>query len=343
MPYATVNPATGKTEKTFPTHTPDEVETRLAQAEYDYVVLNDWLQALSEYRAAAAGLPNDAQVQYGIARTLRRLGRFDEAIEGFKVAAGLNPNDDTSAYTVVEMVYALHRYEEAARLGQYFGDRFPGEQYTQYFKFQAQFEVDGDRAALIKALAPLNPFGDSPGVVAYRQALREGDLPAAERALSDPTITAVQNESGTIIEPADLHRAYVAYLLGRAPQAQVFADGAIAKYRKATWTPRQLPWTHLGIAQAEAFKGLAAESIRDGKAALAEMEAIDAYDCLEMRARYGKILVMGGRRDEALSVLEEVASKPMFVAPRDVRLDPIWSRLKDDPRFESILGSVKPL
>ncbi len=32
MPYATVNPATGKTEKTFPTHTPDEVEARLARA-----------------------------------------------------------------------------------------------------------------------------------------------------------------------------------------------------------------------------------------------------------------------------------------------------------------------
>ena len=32
MPYATINPATGQTEKTFPLHTPDEVEKLLAQA-----------------------------------------------------------------------------------------------------------------------------------------------------------------------------------------------------------------------------------------------------------------------------------------------------------------------
>ncbi|HEY3843893.1 MAG TPA: NAD-dependent succinate-semialdehyde dehydrogenase [Acidimicrobiales bacterium] len=32
MPYATVNPATGVTEKTFPSHTPEEVEARLAKA-----------------------------------------------------------------------------------------------------------------------------------------------------------------------------------------------------------------------------------------------------------------------------------------------------------------------
>jgi succinate-semialdehyde dehydrogenase/glutarate-semialdehyde dehydrogenase len=32
MPYATVNPATGQTERTFPPHTPDEVEERLQRA-----------------------------------------------------------------------------------------------------------------------------------------------------------------------------------------------------------------------------------------------------------------------------------------------------------------------
>jgi succinate-semialdehyde dehydrogenase / glutarate-semialdehyde dehydrogenase len=32
MPYATVNPATGQTEKTFPTLTPDELEVLLQRA-----------------------------------------------------------------------------------------------------------------------------------------------------------------------------------------------------------------------------------------------------------------------------------------------------------------------
>ena len=32
MPYATINPATGQTEKTYPTHTPAEVEAILQRA-----------------------------------------------------------------------------------------------------------------------------------------------------------------------------------------------------------------------------------------------------------------------------------------------------------------------
>ena len=32
MPFATINPATGKTEKEFPAHTPEEVEALLARA-----------------------------------------------------------------------------------------------------------------------------------------------------------------------------------------------------------------------------------------------------------------------------------------------------------------------
>ena len=40
MPFATINPATGKTEKEFPAHTPEEVEAILAQA----------MVAFAEYR-----------------------------------------------------------------------------------------------------------------------------------------------------------------------------------------------------------------------------------------------------------------------------------------------------
>jgi hypothetical protein len=30
-------------------------------------------------------------------------------------------------------------------------------------------------------------------------------------------------------------------------------------------------------------------------------------------------------------------------SPNEIRLDPFWSPLKDDPRFEEILKSAKPL
>jgi TolB-like protein len=322
---------------------PDAPETRLAQAEYDYVCLNDWAKALSEYRAASLGLPNDSQVSYGIGRSLRRLCRFSEALEAFKRAAILNPNDDTSAFTVVEMTFSLHRYQEAVELGQYYGERFPHDDFIKGFAAEARFQIDGDRTAFVKAAAKINWFGDSAPVVAYRQALREGNLPAAEHALADPDVKTVGNETGAINEPADLHRAYVAYLLGKSAAAHEFSENAISDYRHSTWTRRQKPWTSMGIAMAEAYEGQIDDAVSSGKAALAEMEAFDGYDALPATWDYSQILVIAGRRDEAFSVLGELLKKPVFIAPRSVRFDPVWSRLKDDPRMESLLNSVTPL
>ena len=322
---------------------PSAPETRLAQGEFDYQCLNDWNQALSEYRAAALGLPNDAQVHYGIGRSLRRLGRFAESIEEFKKAASLNPNDDTSAFTIVEMVFSLRRFSEAVELGRHYGERFPQEDYLKRFAVEAQYQVDGDRAAFLKAANALDPFSEGPAIRAYRQALLEGDLLAAEHALSDPSLKGVLNQSGSISEPVALHRAYVAYLLGKAGAAKEFSDQAISAYRNSIWTHRQQPWVLMGIAMAEAYEGRGDDAVRDGEAALDQLAAADAYDSLEMRFEYGKILVICDRRKDALSVLGEIIARPGILAPRSFPFDPVWSRLKNEPRFEEILNSVKPL
>jgi TolB-like protein len=322
---------------------PDAPETRLAQGEYDYVCLNDWSQALSEYRAASIGLPNDSQVNYGIGRSLRRLSRFPESLDAFKRAALLNPNDDTSAFTVVEMTFSLHRYQAAVEMGKYYGERFPHEDYMQGIAIRARFQLDGDRQAMVRATAGLNPYGDKPAAVAYRQALLEGNLPGAEKALSDPELKTVLNETGSIGDPADLHRAFVAYLLGKTAEAREFSENAISVYRHSAWNARQKPWADIGIARAEAYAGRVDDAAHDGKAALAEMVARDGYDSPAVQLEYGRILVICDRREEAFSVLGEILKKPAFFAPREIPFDPVWSRLKDDPRMADLVNSVTPL
>jgi len=50
-----------------------------------------------------------------------------------------------------------------------------------------------------------------------------------------------------------------------------------------------------------------------------------------------------GRRDEALALLREATTTTCQLSPNEIRYDPVLSRLKDDPRFEEILKSAKPL
>ena len=56
----------------------------------------------------------------------------------------------------------------------------------------------------------------------------------------------------------------------------------------------------------------------------------------------GRTFAAIGRREEALAVLRQVLQGPCRASPNEIRFDPLWSRLKEDPRFEEILRSVRP-
>ncbi len=323
---------------------PSAPETHLAQGEYDYACLNDWTQALAEYRTAEVGLPNDAQVHSGIGRTLRRLGRYAESMVEFEKAASLNPNDESSAYTVVQMSATLRRFSACVEKSKYYGERFPKDDFIKKYGADSQFQLDGDRAALVKEGAVTNPYGDdNEHVLGYRRAMLAGDLQAAEREISSPGLVSVANDTGSITDPVSLLRAYVALLLRKPDEAKSLGTQAISDYGKVAWTRRQQPWAHLGIARAEAYRGDTEAAVRDGRKALDEMKALDAYDATFMAYEFGRILVIAGRKEEALSLLSEMMAGPGDVVPKSYPYDPIWGRLKGDPRFQSILDSWKPL
>jgi hypothetical protein len=69
----------------------------------------------------------------------------------------------------------------------------------------------------------------------------------------------------------------------------------------------------------------------------------DALDGSTFLTKLGTIYVEIGRREEALACLRQMMAGPCMFSPNDLRIDPLWSRLRDDPRFEQILQSARPL
>ena len=94
---------------------------------------------------------------------------------------------------------------------------------------------------------------------------------------------------------------------------------------------------------AEAWAGRSAEASRDAQLAMAEVTAHDAYDTTVLRQYLGEIHVSLGQREEAFACLRQMMREPVNVSPNEIRIDPLWSRLKDDPRCEEILKSDQPL
>jgi hypothetical protein len=69
----------------------------------------------------------------------------------------------------------------------------------------------------------------------------------------------------------------------------------------------------------------------------------DFFALVTLRSRIGQVFLVLNRREEALAMLHDMMTFPCDIGPEELRNDLMWSRLKDDPRFEQMLASARPL
>ena len=324
---------------------PGSPEVLMAQGYFEYSCNNDWVKALVHYQAAEAGLPNEAQLHYRIAIAHRRLGEMPAALARLERAADLNPNDARGIGTLIETTQYLRRYRQVVALAERYHSLVVTDATAQRQRIDAQFQLDGDLVGYRRNWAALPPTPRDPHGLekAYSLAFTFGDLAAADRALADPRLETVHGLFGIVGEPVTLHRAQIAWLQGRPEDARRLADAAIVYYRGRQWSARQQPVVQLDLARAEALAGRKEVALREAAAAMAAQIKLDALTAADLRYVYGRLLIVCDRPAEALGILRDYLGGYGRTTPNEIRLDPIWSRLKDDPRFEEILKSAKAL
>ena len=92
---------------------PNLPETHLALGYYRYYGQRDFTGGLEEFQQAEKGLPNNVDITNAIAFIQRRLGHWEEAIDGLRRAIELDPRN-TNAYNELAATYtALRRFPEA--------------------------------------------------------------------------------------------------------------------------------------------------------------------------------------------------------------------------------------
>ena len=319
---------------------PAAPETGLARGMFAYYCDADWKRALAEYTAVEPSLPNDAQLHAHIGQAERRLGRVTEAVVQFERAVTLNPQDLGSATSLLQTLYQLRRYTELRALTTRFITLFPSGNLS-IILLRTQFALDGDQATFLRGCAALSSSALMPP---QRVAMLNGDYAAADQALENlgvATFDGLGNATGgSVGEPAVLLRAEIAFLRGQPDLARKYADEAIDYYRAGSWNKRQQPAVPVEVARAEALAGRVETALRDAPGAVARLVEFDALARNSAQAELGRIYLICGKRAEALDCLRRTMAAP-GPAPNEIRLDPIWSRLKDDPQFEEILKSAK--
>lgn len=111
--------------------------------------------------------------------------------------------------------------------------------------------------------------------------------------------------------------------------------------RAMTLSPAKL----LGpLALAYSHLGRHAEAVRAGERAAAnlpvERDAVSGPFVLGYLAR---VYLMANRPEQAIAILERLSRLPTWVSPAELRVDPIWDPLRNNPRFQRLVDGVAPV
>jgi TolB-like protein/Tfp pilus assembly protein PilF len=339
---------------------PDQFLTLVARGYYHYYGLREYDAALSAFARAEALSPGDPEALLPAGWTLRRPGRFDEALAKFEAAHARDPrNWDNVLASLAQTLVALRRFDD-------------GRQHAEL-----GIAIAPDLAAGYSTLALLELMaaGDTAAAAA---AIERGaaqterlrilfDFPASSRILAGlygaharAATSAVAKRSGDLKNTSWLAQdlPLPAYFLQKAQLLRVLGDDAAARAHfdsarvvlesLARETPADLIWTAQGSLQSGLGVALAAlgrkeEAIRYGREGLdAVLRVGDALTAPMRRAELAEIYVVTGEHQLALDELERLLAEPGWTSPALLRIDPIWAPLRAEPRFRRLTAAESP-
>jgi tetratricopeptide (TPR) repeat protein len=134
------------------------------------------------------------------------------------------------------------------------------------------------------------------------------------------------------------------------------AEGKINEERQANMEAKRLALLALGprpddprllgeLSIAEAGLGQNEEALRRARRAVEMLpSSVDAVAGPGCEMRLAQVLVLTGDRDATLDKLSKLVNQPFGFNYGDLKLNPMWDDLRDDPRFDRILAeSALPL
>jgi TolB-like protein len=321
---------------------PNLPETHLALGYYRYWGQRDFAGGLAEFQQAEKGLPNNVDVIFAIALIQRRVGHWEEAVAGLRRAIELDPRNINAAHTLAMTYWCLRCFPESLATADRILAWEPAYGPALFVKAAALWAT-GDLQAVEPLLA--NP-GIDPEVGGV-QALFQGHYAAAIGRLSGDV--AAKTKRGEFTDDEKL-------LLGLSQQRAGDVAAARATYQSAAQEFRReldkvAPGSygeaglHAFLGQAYAGLGEAAPAIAEGQKAMAmHPTSKDPLEGPGEEARMAQIYALLGDADHAIPLLKRLLQIPggYTLTPAQLRLDPVWDQIRNNPRFQELAAEKKP-
>ncbi len=320
---------------------PDLPESHLAQAQYYYNGLRDYEKAQAELAAAPPSPAGRAKFFDLTALTERRLGHWKEALRNGEKAWELDPHDPFIATELIQSYGFLRRYPEAEKKAAQAMRNIPNRA-TPFASVKADCIIaQGEPARAQAFLESIPGEADQKHLIMIRSALYQRDYARALREIE----AARKADMRPPYSYLDLTEASIARAQGDTEKSRQLFEKALPAL-EATLKKRpndadsliSIAWAYAGLGQKE-------EALRASQRAVQLVPSWrDAVEGPGYAGMQAMIQAWVGNKDAAIEQLTAVMKQAGAPSYGELKLDPGWDELRDDPRFAGLIAeAAKPL
>jgi TolB-like protein len=324
---------------------PDSAEAHFTRADYYFRCLRDYDHAQEELALARPSLPNSSPFFILSGYITRRRNHFADAERDFATAFALDPRNP-NAYNLLADTYMLQRrLSEAAQV--YDNVLSAGEQtpIVQFRRASCILWGTGDTGPVRDILVkfPDMEFAGGQTPVRSWMAMLDGNYAEAERVLTASPRQDFQDIDFSFYFPKSWYQAMVARAKGDSARAiaafrecrEILAKRLVVKPEHAR--------TIAVLAQVDAGLGQKDLAISEAQHAIDLMPVSkDIYDGALVLEGLAQVYAWSGDRDHAIELVQKLVSMPGYTNYGRLKLHPLWSPLRGDPRFENIVNALAP-
>src|SRR6266480_33090 len=336
---------------------PDSPQAHLALAQYSYRAQRDPESAEKELAVAARSLPGEVEIFNLRGAIEEQRGQWAKALRDREKANELDPRDQVTASNLIDLRINLRRYNDAEKLCEQMISSVSQQSTGPYWRFKSAIALArGDTKAALAAL-DANPNRNA-GLTGLNLLVANVLIMERQYGKAAEIIESAEEvaRSHNVLPKGGAHaygRGHNLEILGRIARAQGHNEKGRSYFEAARpgfeeWLAKNFEElseyegkARIYIAEIDAALGRKEDAIREGRHAT-ELWPVtrDARVAAEIATLLAIVYMWTGERDAAIQQLEEVVKVPGGPTFGDLKLNPVWDDLRNDPRFGKIIADA---